>query len=40
LFEVAEPGERPVEMHDAEGVATALRAPGTPADSATLHAEV
>ena len=40
LFEVAEPGERPVELHDAEGVATALPADGAPADKATQHVEV
>jgi CTP synthase len=40
LFEVAEPGTRPVELHDAEGLATALRADDAPADKATHHVEV
>ena len=39
LFEVAEPGERPVELHDAAGVTTRLPSDGAPADH-TQHAEV
>jgi CTP synthase len=39
LFEVAEPGERPVELHDATGVATPLAVDGSPAGQ-TQHVEV
>jgi CTP synthase len=39
LFEVAEPGQRPVELHDADGVATALPVVDG-ADKATEHVEV
>jgi CTP synthase len=38
LFEVAEPGERPVELHDAEGLATRLAV--SPSAEATQHVEV
>jgi CTP synthase len=40
LFEVAEPGERPVELHDADGVATPLAGAGTEADQPSQHVEV
>ena len=39
LFEVAEPGERPIELHDAEGIATPLNPGGLTAEQSE-HVEV